>query len=133
MFNLMTANRCNHNLFQYLDDIEKSVWSELRTDVKEEEGHYLLKTDLPGFEKDDIQLEIKDDILIISAKHQEEVEKKEENYVRRERRTGSFKRSFDVSDINTSAIEASYRNGVLELILPKSEAKEPEALKIEIK
>lgn len=107
MFNLMTANRCNHNLFQYLDDIEKSVWSELRTDVKEEEGHYLLKTDLPGFEKDDIQLEIKDDILIISAKHQEEVEKKEENYVRRERRTGSFKRSFDVSDINTSAIEAS--------------------------
>ena len=87
---------------------------------------------LMGFSKEDISLDLKDGILTISAEHTENNDQKDDNgsYIRRERRYGSFRRSFDVTGIDENAITAAYQNGVLELSLPKAQQVIPEARKI---
>ena len=77
-------------------------------------------------------LDLKDGILPISAEHTENNDQKDDNgsYIRRERRYGSFRRSFDVTGIDENAITAAYQNGVLELSLPKAQQVIPEARKI---
>ena len=94
---------------------------------------YLLEADLPGFTKEDIDLHLQDGVLTITAKHQEETQEGEGGkYICRERRTGSFARSFDVSGIREEAISASYDNGVLKLVLPKQGEEQPQSRKIAI-
>ncbi len=138
MLNLMPLSN-RRSVFSYLDDMEKEFFSDFpasfssfRTDIQEDEQCYTLKADLPGFKKEDISLELKDNILAIAAGQNEESEEKTDNYIRRERRTGSFYRTFDVSGIDTTAIEASYEDGVLTLRLPKLALQEPEVQKIQI-
>ena len=77
---------------------------------------------------------MKDGILTISAQHDENKEEKDDKggYIRRERRFGSFSRSFDITGIDESHISASYNNGVLELNLPKAVPVEPQAKRIAI-
>lgn len=140
MLNLMPFSRREDNLFNYLDNLEKNFFgdmdqnlSQFRTDIIDDGDHYTMKADLPGFAKEDIHIDLNDNTLTIHAEHKEENETKNDNYVRRERRYGSFSRSFDVSNINTSDIDASYNNGVLELKLPKLETVVPEPRKIEVK
>ncbi len=84
--------------------------------------------------KKDIKLDLKDGILTISAEHNENSDQKDEkgNYIRRERRYGSFSRSFDVTGIDENGITAAYKNGVLELSLPKAVPVVPEAKRISI-
>ena len=129
MFDLIPFGRNERNLFQYLDNMEKNLFdgldsrvSRFRTDILDKGDRYVLEADLPGFKKEDIQLDLEGDILTIRAEHTEEKEDKDEKkqYVRRERRYGSFSRSFDVSGIQTEQIAASYENGVLKLDLPKA-------------
>ena len=90
-----------------------------KVDLKEDENSYTLEADLPGVKKDDIDLAYENNYLTISAKRNETIEKKEDNYVRRERRYGEFKRSFYVDNVNESAVDASFADGVLKVILPK--------------
>lgn len=129
MFDLIPFGRNERNLFQYLDNMEKNLFdgldsrvSRFRTDILDKGDRYVLEAELPGFKKEDIQLDLEGDILTIRAEHTEEKEDKDEKkqYVRRERRYGSFSRSFDVSGIQTEQIAASYENGVLKLDLPKA-------------
>ena len=96
--------------------------------------HYLLEADLPGFQKEDIDLHVQDGVLTITAKHDETRENKDESgkYVCRERRTGSFSRSFTLAGVQEDAIRASYQDGVLELILPKRQEVLPQCHKIQI-
>ncbi len=105
-----------------------------RTDVRETETGYLLESDLPGFRKEDISVEIEGDLLTVSAVRNEETEDKEgaNGYLRKERRTGSFSRSFELTGIRTEDITASYENGVLRLELPKKEKTAPEKRRLEI-
>lgn len=140
MLNLMPFSHREDNLFNYLDNLEKNFFgdmdqnlSQFRTDIIDDGDHYTMKADLPGFAKEDIHIDLNDNTLTIHAEHNEENEMKQDNYVRRERRYGSFSRSFDVTNINTSDIDASYTNGVLELKLPKLEVTVPEPRKIEVK
>ena len=93
-----------------------------------------MEAELPGFDKSDISLDVKEGILTITAKHQEEEEHKEEKggYIRRERRFGSFSRSFDITGIDEGGITAAYVNGILELRLPKAVPVIPEARRIAI-
>ena len=130
MFDLMPFGRGERNLFQYLDNVEKSFFgdpdtrfSQFRTDIADKGDRYELEAELPGFQKEDLHLDLEGDLLTIRAEHTEQKEEKDEQtrYVRRERRYGSFSRSFDVSGIQTYSIAASYENGVLKLILPKSQ------------
>ena len=118
-----------------IGDLEKA-FPGFKTDVMEKDGNYVLQAELPGFDKEDIHIDLKDDILTISASHKEEKneEDKKTRYIRKERRTSSYSRSFRVANVTHEDINASYNNGVLEVTFPKREAMpEKEAQKIEIK
>lgn len=142
MYSLLPFGRdTNNSLNSLFDDFERSFFPvdrsqmpAFRTDIKDEGDHFLLEADLPGFRKEDIDLHLQDGLLTITAKHDETSENKDENgkYVCRERRVGSFTRSFNVSGIQEDAISASYENGVLKLTLPKQGEPEPQSRKIAI-
>ncbi|MGI6463140.1 MAG: Hsp20/alpha crystallin family protein [Clostridiales bacterium] len=104
-----------------------------RTDIKEVEGGYELSAELPGFKKEDLKINIDGDLLTIEAERREESEEEREGYLRRERRYGSFKRSFGIEDIDHDKIDAEYTDGILKLTLPKKEEILPQVTSIEIK
>ena len=115
-------------------ELEKS-FSGFSTDVMEKDGNYVLQAELPGFNKEDINVDLKDDILTISASHKEEKKEEDEKtrYIRRERHTSSYSRSFRVANVTHEDIKAAYNNGVLEVTFPKRDAlPEKETKKIEI-
>lgn len=141
MFGMLPFERSNDNLFDTFDHFARdffrssnTVLPAFRTDIREEDGKYILEAELPGFKKEDISLNVKNGILTVSAEHKESSDQKDEkgNYIRRERRYGSFSRSFDINGIDESGITASYNNGVLELSLPKAQPTLPESRKIAI-
>ena len=141
MFGL-TTRRYNNLLgfdpFRDMEEMERRFFAPsnqafgFRTDILEEDGGYKLQADLPGFEKEDIHVDLEGDMLTISAERKEENEENRDGYVRRERRFGSYRRSFDVSEIDQDAIAGDYTNGVLTLHLPKKEAEAPAAKRIEL-
>ncbi len=103
------------------------------TDIADNGDSYLLGADLPGFRKEDIHLDLQGDTLTISARRDDEREERKDQYIRCERCSGSYQRSFDMSGVDTDGIHAKYENGVLRLTLPKkAESKsESKTLRIE--
>ena len=103
------------------------------TDIVDNGDSYLLESDLPGFRKEDIHLDLQGDTLTVTAQRSDEREERKEQYIRCERSSGSYQRSFDMSGVDTDGIRARYENGVLYLTLPKkAESKsERKALSIE--
>ena len=98
----------------------------MRTDVKETENGYELSVDLPGYTKDDIKIQLKDGYMTIAAAKDETNETKDENgrFIRRERYTGSMKRSFYVGkNLTETDIKAKFENGILALDIPKVQPK----------
>ena len=139
MFDMVPFGRNERSLFNALDNFEKNFFHdfgdirEFRTDILDKGDKYVLQAELPGFAKEDISIGLDHDMLTIRAEHSEEKEDKHHQYVRRERRWGSFARSFDVSGIDTDAIAARYADGVLEIELPKVQpAPTPAARQIDI-
>ena len=139
MFGMIPFDRRDSSLFDMLDNFERNFFgssnntaSSFRTDIRDEGDKFVLEAELPGFKKEDIKLDLKDGILTISAQHSEENEEKRDSYIRRERRYGSFSRSFDVSGIQEDHITAAYTNGVLELSLPKAQPVVPASRQIDI-
>lgn len=124
----------------YLDDffddfaLPKMAKMELmKTDVYEKGGIIHVEMDIPGFDKNDIKIDVEDGILTIEAEKEESSEDKEDkNYYRRERTYGSFKRQFNVGNIKENEIDAKFNNGVLKISFPKEEKKETKKF-IEIK
>ncbi len=111
-----------------------STIEQFNTDIIEKEDHYLLQAELPGFSKDEIQINLHEDMLTISACHKEEKNtESSDNYIRRERRYASYSRSFHVQGIDAKDINASYDNGILEVTFPKQAMEKPEPKRIEIK
>ncbi|WMJ87857.1 Hsp20/alpha crystallin family protein [Anaerocolumna sp. MB42-C2] len=102
------------------------------TDVIDKGDHYLLQAEMPGFKKDEINIDLDNDTLSITANHKEESKEEKDNYIRQERHYNSYSRSFSVSGINKDNISASYNNGILELKLPKENAEIVENKRIEI-
>ena len=120
-------DRRGHNLWNGLDNFERMFFENFgspnmafRTDIVDEGDHYLLSAELPGFDKKDINVEVDGANLLISAKKNTESNVREEHYVRRERRSGAYARSFDVTGIQSDKIKASYKDGVLHVTLPKA-------------
>jgi HSP20 family molecular chaperone IbpA len=109
----------------------------MRTDVIEKDDSYQLEAELPGFNKEDIKIDLKNDMLTISASHDENKDEKDKEgkYIRRERRTSSYQRSFRVENLKPEDIFAQYRNGVLTVNIPKKEAipEKEEVSRIEVK
>lgn len=104
-------------------------------DITEKDDHYLIHADMPGLNKEDIAIEVHDGVLSLRGEHQEESEEKQEEgkVIRRERRVGRYVRSLTVGDtINEDAIEASYKDGVLTVKLPKKVAPEPKKIQVNV-
>jgi len=95
--------------------------AQMRVDIKENEKEYIVEADLPGVKKEEINVEINNDRLTISVERNEEVNEERENYIRRERRSGSISRSFYVENVVEDRISAKFENGVLRMVLPKKE------------
>jgi HSP20 family molecular chaperone IbpA len=98
----------------------------LKTDVVEKDGKYIMKTDLPGFAKNDVKVTLENGTLSIhAARHENKDEKdKKGKVLRRERRYGSYSRSFYVGNqVKDSDVNASYKDGVLTIELPAKEDK----------
>ncbi|MGK7379354.1 Hsp20/alpha crystallin family protein [Planococcus sp. 1R117A] len=93
-----------------------------QVDIKEKNELYELQVDLPGFTKDDIEIEYRDGYLEIRGKKEREIEPDEQNerYIRKERTYGSFRRSFYIGEIDEEHVTAAFQNGVLTLNVPKS-------------
>ncbi len=119
--------------FPFFDDrAERKLYGHhakniMKTDIKEHKEGYELEIDLPGFQKDEIQAELKDGYLTISAAKQltqDEKEKESGKYIRRERYAGSCQRSFYVGEeITQEDIKAEFKHGILKLFVSKKEAK----------
>lgn len=100
-------------------------------DVYEEDGDLVLKADLPGLGKDDIDLELEGDVLTLKGTRKREEEVNEGGFYRCERSYGSFQRSFRLpGEVDSKKVKADFKDGVLEVKLPKAEA--TKAKKIEV-
>ena len=141
MFGMIPFERSDDNFFDLFDNFERKFFGnsnaaipDFRTDIRDAGDRFVLEAELPGFNKEDIKLDVKDGILTISAQHTENKDEKDDkgSYIRRERRYGSFTRSFDITGIDEAGITAAYNNGVLELNLPKAQPTVPEARRIAI-
>lgn len=116
-------------------DVEKTLYGKhaahmMSTDLKETENGYEMSIDLPGFKKDEVQVQLKDGYLTISAAKglDKDEQDKKGNYIRRERYAGSSSRSFYVGNgLKNEDVHAKFENGVLRLSLPKKAAEEIEA------
>ena len=108
----------------------------MKTDIKEKKDKYIIEMDLPGYEKENINLSLKDGYLEVTAKViKEEHNEEKERYVHKERFYGTCARSFYVGeDVTEKDIHAEFKNGILRVDVPKIEAKKelPEAKRIEI-
>ena len=97
----------------------------MRTDVRENDDHYDIDIELPGYAREDIHADLKDGYLTIQASHKDENETKDENgrFLRRERYSGSCQRQFYVGDnITQEDIKGKFTDGVLQMRIPKKEA-----------
>jgi len=104
----------------------KSFDSMMKTDIQDNDSDYLLEVELPGFRKEDIKAELKDGYLTVSAAREENKEEKDKNnkFVRRERFTGSCRRSFYVGEsITQEDMKAAFENGILKIQFPKEAPK----------
>ena len=108
----------------YLDDFfffffpEKTVNS-MRCDIYEKDNNYHVVMDIPGFDKEDVNIECDNDYLTISASKSASKDEEKKHYIRRERSYGEYKRKFYVGDMDTDNIKAEFKNGTLNLVIPK--------------
>lgn len=108
---------------------KKETVSMMQTDIREYETSYELEMELPGYQKSDIQIELKDGYLTISAVHEVNAEDKGTpgRYIRKERYTGSCRRSFYIGKhVKQDDVRAAFENGILKLAFPKENAKPQE-------
>ena len=139
MFALTPFEKRSYDLFNAFHDFEDDFFKSqqlrsFKTDIRDDGDKFVLEAELPGFDKQDIKLDITGDTLTLSAEHKTETEdKNKDNYIRRERTFGSYQRSFDLTGIDTDKISAEYKNGILELTLPKLAETKPETRRLEIK
>lgn len=103
------------------------------TDVIDKGDSYVLEAELPGFKKEEINIDLDKDTLTISAEHKDEKKEKKGSYVRQERRYNSYCRSFHIPGIRKEDITAEYSDGILEISLPKENVPIEETKRIEIK
>jgi len=112
--------------------ITVSEWSPL-VDISEDEKEYVIKAEVPEMKKEEIKINVHDDVLSISGERKYEKEEKDKKYHRVERAYGSFMRSFTLpEDADGSKVNAEYKDGVLKVHLPKSEKAKPKAIEVKI-
>jgi HSP20 family protein len=146
MFGLTPYNRRNSeitrrgDLFNVFEDFFHDSFlptsfggmQSIRADISETEKEYRIDAEIPGAKKEDIKLDLRDDVLTISVEHNEEVEEERDRYIRKERRHGSYSRSFYVDNVRNEEVSAKYVDGILSIRLPKQEGERKDRYKIDI-
>jgi HSP20 family protein len=113
-----------------VDDYYLSKWHPA-VDIFDNKDHIVIKAEIPGMDKKDIEIDVKDRILTLKGERSFEDEVKEDNYYRKERSYGKFYRAFTLPmDVNTDQIKADYKDGVLKIDIPKPEEKKPKQITI---
>ena len=126
--------RMQERMTRLLEEFDRLTSTEIAVpiDIIDEDDKIRVIADLPGFNKDDIEIFIEDGDLVIRAQRKEEVEEKGKNYIRQERKYGEVYRRITLPvEVDVENIKARYNNGVLEIELPKVAAKERKIIKIE--
>ena len=110
--------------------IEGSDWTPA-VDIKEEDGRYLLHADIPGVKAEDIEVSMDKGVLTIKGERTHESTESKEGYKRVERTHGVFMRRFSLPDgVDGENISASSKDGVLEVVIPKSEPEKPRRIEV---
>jgi len=114
------------------DNLELADWSPL-VDITEDDHEYLFKADLPEMKKDDVKVTIENGILYISGERRAEKEEKKRKFHRLERFFGTFERTFTVpEDADATKIRAEFRDGVLQVHLPKRPMPKPRPIEVKV-
>ena len=117
----------------YLDDffddfaplpMPKMPKMDMKCDIYEKGGNVHIELEVPGYDKNDIKLDVDNRVLTIEGHTSSEKEDKDKKYFRKERVSGSFRRQFTIGDVNEKDIHASFNNGVLKVTFPKEQKKE---------
>jgi len=114
------------------DEVSMSAWRPA-VDIFDTDNAIVIKAELPGIKKDNVSIDVKGNVLTIKGERSFDKEIKEENYYRKERSFGKFQRSFTLPEaVNPEAIKANFKNGVLEIEVPKPEEKKPKQISINV-
>ena len=112
------------------DDLSLGTWHPV-VDMYDEDDKIVIKAELPGMDKKDIAVDVKDRVLTLSGERNYDNEVKEENYYRRERAYGKFQRVFSLpSDVDSDKIKADFRDGLLKIEVPKPEKQKPKEITV---
>ena len=112
------------------DDLGWGSWYPA-VDMFDDDDKIVIKAELPGVDKKDISVDVKDRVLTLSGERNYDNEVKEENYYRRERGYGKFKRAFNLpADVDPDKIKADFKDGVLKVEMPKPEAQKPKRITV---
>lgn len=135
--NLVPKFMFDDNLFDdfMFPNIKGNQFSNMRCDIYEKDGNIFLEMDIPGFNKEDVNIEIdNNDYLIITAeKNSSSEDAEDKNYIRRERIYGKIQRSFYLDNVDKESIEATFENGILKINMSKKNEEKLLSQKIEIK
>ena len=127
MFNRQSLPQANAKETMVVADWAPSV------DISETDGEYQIKAEIPDVKKDDVKVTLEDGVLTIQGERKHEKEEKGKKYHRVERSYGSFVRSFTLPDlVDEEKVKAEFKDGVLNLRLPKSEKAKPKAIEVKV-
>jgi len=112
--------------------LEQELWGPA-VDMYETENQVVVKAALPGIKPEDIDVKIVGNSLSIKGEVKQEQEHKGRQYIRRERRYGSFSRTLSIPDVDADKVKAEFENGVLTLQLPKPESAKPRVIEVKSK
>lgn len=114
------------------EQLMRGAWAPA-VDIHESENGFTVTADLPGVNKEDIKIDLKDNTLTISGEKKFEEKSPKENYIRIERSYGKFVRSFSMpNNIDSGKIKATFNDGTLELNIPKKEEAKPKQITIDV-
>lgn len=120
------------SFFRFGEESALTTWAPA-VDIYEDGDNLVLKADLPDINEKELDLRMENNTLTLRGERKFEKKVEEENYLRVERRYGSFSRSFSLPNtVNTEAIKAEYKNGVLTVVLPKREESKPKQIKVAV-
>ncbi|MGB5716823.1 MAG: Hsp20/alpha crystallin family protein [Gammaproteobacteria bacterium] len=132
------------NLFDQFNDEMNRYLSSMRStaanqehdwtpavDIQEEDSHYLLTADIPGVNRNDVEITLEEGVLTVKGERKSDPDVAEEGYRRRERTYGTFLRQFNLPDtVDTANISAKAEDGVLKIAIPKQEKPEPRRITV---
>lgn len=117
---------------QHPEDRE-GFWTPI-LDIEESNGNIVVKAEIPGMEKDEIKVSVRNNMLSISGERKQESETRDKTFHRIERSYGKFSRTITLpSEVDADKIKAAYKDGVLNIVLPKPESMKPKQIEVEIK